>query len=550
MLNNYKDFFSKRFEGVSINENIQQAKRWLAEKEIKETNPNYIKIKEMLSKNPGWVFVFTKFLFDEKVSFEDIQAMYNTLKEYRESLSLLPQTVDKYDGRKSTEDGHEVTLNFEKLTDDIQTIERKKKAKSLFDEFPQVLKADYRRCSPEMKAKLEDAAVAFSELKPEQQKGFVGKISKYKSLQQLIRNLDLYIKGNSSASVESLLDNIDEANQYLNDWLKVDVVYVDEKNEIVVADIKTWESLRKLCIGTSWCIVSGAGMWNSYVGDDRLYNKQYVIWNFSLGTANQSMIGITINENGGVRAAHAKNDSNFTGELQSYCKKYGIPYSKLRPMTDEEKDKKRRFVVANAEIKKPQKSIERIGQLIKDGADINTDKGKPIKNALESGNLEMVAFMVQNGADLNIDPEIVKSCSNFKTLKFLVDNGADIATDRYWPMRKMCELNDTEGVKYFVKMGSDVNIMDTFSLRWAIRSNNIELIKFLIDNGANIQSRANICMKWGWEYCNLETLKFLIDNYRDKIAISKDVVTWGKNNERPGVKEYIKTIIEKYGTQS
>ena len=541
MINPYNKFFNERLEYKMVVENVQQAKRWLASKEIPETNKDYVKIREMLSKNPGWTYVFVKFFFDEKVPMEELANTYENLKEYGNLLSTLPQTIDKYDGRKVTVDGKEITLNYEKLTDDIQEIQRQRKLKSLFNEFPKQLKAEFARAPKELLQKLEDVSAAFSDLPAESQKAFIAKISRYKTLHQLLRNLESYIKGSSSANIESLLDKIDEVNQYLNKWLKAEVVYLDEKNEIAVVDVRTWESIKKLAPNTSWCIVSSAHHWQSYVGGDNTFRKQYIIYNYGLGTQDLSIIGVTVGENGSVSHAHTKSDRSFVSDLKGYCSKYGIPFTSLKGMSKDEIDRKKKFIIANNEIKKKQKDIENVKRLIADGADVNTDAGRPIKNALEDGNLELVKFLVQNGADINIDPNIIKDASNFKTLKFLIENGADISTQDYIALKNMAKANDDEGVKYLVDQGADVNVESAYPIRWAFRWNNKDVTKFLLDRKGDPYTKNGIALKWASEYSNLEFIKWLVEDIGIKFNKSND---WSEQNQDTKVSEYLKTKVK------
>ena len=91
----------------SLNENVQQAKVYLKNLALKkkkespgetegpvglsadevraaETNPNFVKIKDMCRENPGYTYLFTKIFFDEYKEdterFVDLQNLYNEIK--------------------------------------------------------------------------------------------------------------------------------------------------------------------------------------------------------------------------------------------------------------------------------------------------------------------------------------------------------------------------------------------------------------------------------------------------------------------------------------
>ena len=91
----------------NLNENVQQAKVYLKNLALKkkkeaagetegpvglsadevraaETNPNFVKIKDMCRENPGYTYLFTKIFFDEykedTEKFIDLQNLYNEIK--------------------------------------------------------------------------------------------------------------------------------------------------------------------------------------------------------------------------------------------------------------------------------------------------------------------------------------------------------------------------------------------------------------------------------------------------------------------------------------
>ena len=127
----YQDFFGN----YRIDENVQQAKNYLKkmalttkkeksgdqnvsltpeEQRKAESDPNFLKIKELLNDNPGYVYAFTKFFYDEEVPFDELKQMYDRIKENKSVISNLPMTVDKYADVVPSNDDHR--KGFESLS--------------------------------------------------------------------------------------------------------------------------------------------------------------------------------------------------------------------------------------------------------------------------------------------------------------------------------------------------------------------------------------------------------------------------------------------------
>ena len=81
------------------------------------------------------------------------------------------------------------------------------------------------------------------------------------------------------------------------------------------------------------------------------------------------------------------------------------------------------------------------------------------------------------------------SAGNLKMVKYLIENGADIHFHNDEAFRMACYDGHLEVVKYLVnKGGADVNVKDGYALRWAACKGHFEIVKFLIAHGASLQS--------------------------------------------------------------
>lgn len=147
---------------------------------------------------------------------------------------------------------------------------------------------------------------------------------------------------------------------------------------------------------------------------------------------------------------------------------------------------------------KKQKIISSI--LSKNGVNLedkNSEGLTPLLSAAQSGNLEMVKFLIDMGADLK-----VKDIFQHTTLYFALRSGnvelvnflmtkkkaslnSNIGGDR--PLNISAEMGDIEMVKFLVKNGANLNAKDAWGntpLMDAINYNKTEVSKFLLESGA------------------------------------------------------------------
>jgi ankyrin repeat protein len=149
---------------------------------------------------------------------------------------------------------------------------------------------------------------------------------------------------------------------------------------------------------------------------------------------------------------------------------------------------------------------EMVKYLVQQGADVNLllqtgDYGSALAAAVGRGETEMVKYLVQQGADVNL-------------LLQTGDYGSALAAAAWW--------GETEIVKYLVEQGADVNLPlqtgDYGSALAAAAWRNTEMVKYLVEQGANI----NLLLQTG-DYGsalaaaldNTKTFKYLIEQGAD-----------------------------------
>jgi hypothetical protein len=555
LFKNYQEFIGS----FRIDENVQQAKiylkkRALADKKLKtkkedetltpeeirrvENNPEFIKIRDMLRDNPGHVFAFTKFFFDEGVPFDDLKEMYDKIKEYRSVIGNLPMPVDKYADLEVGKDGRK---GFEVLGDDIEKLKRGRVVKKWIDKLYGEIKREYAAANPTIKEKVDGIAMAFDEfgkesdgskdakVNAELQDLFFNKLRRYKNLNEVIQGALSYIKSANNSSISKFFQNIQKVNQKYGDLNGAEIVY--NENNVLILEVKSFHANKELNANTSHCIASSSHQWDNYVGADSNYNKQYYIYNFNLAASDdKSVIGITIAPKYDIRACHTKSDANFVSGIKPYLTKLGIDFKILAPMTQEEIEKKRKRIIANKEIIKPGLSTEQVRKYYEEGGDPNASQGKPLINAVAEDNYEKTEYLLEVGAMPNIGTAI-KGSKNLKMIKLLVSHGATVTNEIFSSVS-----NDYDAVKYLLDAGMDPDFEQGLPLRTAAKHDRLDILELLVSRGAKISTRRYMVIKWAAEWAKINILTWLLNkldeegsNYQSSIT---DWIHWSKTSDK------------------
>ena len=253
---------------LSMNENVAQAKTFMknralaikrekakkanpevnekevglspAEQKAAENDADFLKIKNMLSKNDGWTYLFTKLHFDTTVpedsraSLEDLETLYRDLLELKPILNRLPMELLRYASIKpSDEDGR---YPFEKLSDDLDGLKGDRVTNKFINELLPFQKQQYESAGEVQKEKISGIAKAFTELGDDSksnaalQKMFFSKLKADKSLQDVINRAVNFIKSANNSQMSKFLQAIQTVNDKYGEMNGAQIVY-DEKKQ-------------------------------------------------------------------------------------------------------------------------------------------------------------------------------------------------------------------------------------------------------------------------------------------------------------------------------
>lgn len=82
------------------------------------------------------------------------------------------------------------------------------------------------------------------------------------------------------------------------------------------------------------------------------------------------------------------------------------------------------------------------------------------------------------------------------TVKFLVENGADVHMDNDKAFRNAVIRSNLDVAEYLIQFGMDIHMDDEYLLRKSIENGDTHMITFLVDNGANIHHSHPVITGW------------------------------------------------------
>ncbi len=521
-----KEGSKKKFREIKITEDEQRNL---------DRMPKFQDIRKLIGDKLGWAQLFTYLHFKEGTSMEELGSIYSDLVSYGDILGRLRRPIGNYVDPN-------ISNNAEQLIDDIEDIKRYRKLKKFIDEFNSDLKKDYASSPKFFKDKLIDIASAFDELGKEDgkinpdrqksiQKRFFDKIGRYKSVRELTAGAEAFLKAESNAGTAKFYQAIENCNKKYGDY-GVKVLY--DEGGLMIMEVKSFASCKDLFSNTSWCIAQYLGQWNSYVGGDDIYTKQYSILNFNLSPSdNESMIGITIEPKQRVRACHLKNDANAASTYNSIFNKFekslGLPigfiWEGLVPMSPKEIEEKKKRVVANREVVKKGLTIEQLKKyIVEDGADVNAGNGAALDNAVADDDIEKVEFLLDYQASANLrsrQEATVNKVKSFPILKLLISKGAEITPQVFKSL-----VEDDEAVKFCLDNGLDPNFNDNMPMRIAIKNGKLNLVKMLEEYNVDSDNRRQMNTKHAAEFDRWDILEYFIGKGGAYTEGFQEVLKW------------------------
>jgi hypothetical protein len=540
-----------------------------------EHDPEFIKLRELLKDNLGYMFPFTYMYYIEMVPFEEIKSMYDKIIQFNDLLGKMPKRFDA----NFIDFG--IPNNAEVLSDGLDYLENYRKIKRVFDKLTPELKKDYNDSPVAIKDQFQEIARGFDELGKDKEgekeklwrsffgelkdiggkKVYSGQLKRYKNIRDFIKAAQNFLKASSNSDMVAFYDKINNCNEKYGQQ-GADIVF--DESGILILEVKSFQSNQLLNGHTRHCIKDSMHMWDSYVSGHN--NKQYYIYNFNIPQYdNMSVIGITIEPSQKIRACHRKDDGGVGSEikkvLHEWEKKYKIKedlFSYLKPMSKEEVAKRERAKLAEREIVKKGLSIEQIIRYVKeDGANINKNNCIALENAVEEDDIEKSKVILELGGNPNLknkNEAIVNKAKSLDMVKLLVEHHAELTGEVF---NNIC--HDLDAVEYCLKQGLNPNFENLLPVRkcckgsWKskddIGESYFKVFELLVKYGARLDENGrNMSIKWAAEYHRFDMIDYMIKNKKstdeELVESLKIALGWLKHSRK--INDKYKNEVIKY----
>jgi len=536
----------------------------------------------------GWLSSFVYFFYYENASLEDLKNVYTKLIENKDILQNLEINVNGRIVKKAFDlnfINNKISNNMELLVDGLNKLPNLRLYRKMEVDLPPHLKRDLKDSPQIIKDQFLEVAIGFDYLgtdtetgvrddkkHDEYYKGFFGRVMvdtregsktqgkevfqspiiRYKNIRDFIEKARAYMKAIGNSSFESFYKKFQECNMKFG---KMGAEEIFNENGIFVIEVKSYGANRILNAHTTHCIKDSLSQWDYYVnknsrGEYTEENKQYYIYNFNLmQTDNMFTIGVTIDSNGDIRAAHNKIDSNVRSTLISTLKKWskdynieneadkkaselgasssnisrnGGLYSLMMPINGEELQRKMRSRAANMELVKKGISLEKIKELITvEGADVNRNNAEALDNAVEEDSMDKAKLLLELGASPNLKVQKdapIRKAKSLDMIKLLVSYGSSIDGAVY---ENIC--HDLNAVKFCLDSGIDPNFDNSVALRRSCKGSYVsekepgesylDAFKLSMDYGAKLEDSRGRSMvfKWAASYGRVDIIEYVVN---------------------------------------
>ena len=339
----YNDMINQIYENVAAAKVYVQKdyakKKSLDYKELTQeqkndalNNASYKKIIDLIGNHHGYAGPFVKFHFgqgvpidgrsDDDLEIRNLSSLLKVLLTKKHISPRLPMSLEQY----ASLDKKDGVSGFEKMSDDIRTIQRADGAKWLIDRLPSNLRDQYRKMGKEDQNLLINAAYSLDEFGDEITNRLLDKIKAMSSwnISDVINYINEYLSGYSNSEMKKKMEEIKKLEP------QAGILYFNDK--YLVISIRTEEAQKKLCSIANWCINRGS------FGGYKKGAVQINIFDYMKDLTDPLFItGTTIHYDGNVRASHDINDLSIikSKDYMKHFKLLGYPEYVLDALKDE-----------------------------------------------------------------------------------------------------------------------------------------------------------------------------------------------------------------------
>lgn len=170
-------------------------------------------------------------------------------------------------------------------------------------------------------------------------------------------------------------------------------------------------------------------------------------------------------------------------------------------------------------------NIDIIKFLIEFGADIHTEDNIVLRSACKFGRFNVIQFFVERGTDIHkFNEGLFFACkhAHINIVKFLVEHGVDIHVDNDIALKVACKLGNYRIVKFIIEKGVDIHAENERFLRIACKNGHTNIVELLVKHGANIYTSNAIIIAIRYE--KYDIIKYLINRMHSE---NQDIFRFG-----------------------
>lgn len=291
-------------------ENIQQSKSILRSLKKTEQDPDYLKIRKMLSGKDGYVGLFTKLHFKDKVHLIDLESLLNIIISNHHIISDLPKNITEYD-------------TYESIIDDIELVKYKYGVRKVYNQFPSEQKPfiDLNNST--------ESELLYQLYKRKDNNIFFKKVSSFHDKISMFKRIKSFLSTEPDKNFDDIISKIKQSGSK--------IIFNSKEDSIIICRIYTYKECKSLGSDTSWCIAGSEGTFRSYVPNE--LTNQFIIYltDKDISDLNRK-IGVTFNVDG-YRTAHNIRDNHISEEkLKGLLDEYGFDISNLYVKKEDIKD--------------------------------------------------------------------------------------------------------------------------------------------------------------------------------------------------------------------
>jgi hypothetical protein len=156
-----------------------------------------------------------------------------------------------------------------------------------------------------------------------------------------------------------------------------------------------------------------------------------------------------------------------------------------------------------------------------ENVDIHYKDDLAIVRAAEVGNLDIIKYLVEKGADVNAQSGAPMTASvdggHLDNVKYLIENGADLKINEYSDLYLAAERGNIDMIKYFIEEERSIEshakyikILEGIFME-AIRNINDDIIRYMVENQVDIHTEDDVAMFLAIKNFDQVTVYYLIE---------------------------------------